>query len=160
MIKIKKISRAELNYAGSPLANPTYETQLYSQLEQIPWVIVIQDHVMHFFWSPCFIDISYLTPFITTCQSCSGKWTNKTMVIMTSTSSTGINNTESSIYYLASPYISSLKEIAPLSPCGISASLSLLDSEWQNLRDSIVLESILLSKGQFASSKLSINCDT
>jgi len=42
----------------------------------------------------------------------------------------------------------------------ISVPVSVLDSDWQNLRDSIVLESILSSKGQFASSKLSINRDT
>ena len=63
-------------------------------------------------------------------------------------------------YPVASSRISSPREIAPLSLREISASLSPLDSVWQNLRDSIVMESILSSKGQFASSKLSINRDT
>jgi len=56
--------------------------------------------------------------------------------------------------------MSSPREVAPLSPREISVTVSLLDTEWQNLRVSIVLESILSSKGQFASSKLSINRDT
>ena len=42
----------------------------------------------------------------------------------------------------------------------MSAPMSTVDSEWQNMRGSIVMESILSSKGQFASSKLSINRDT
>jgi len=67
---------------------------------------------------------------------------------------------EHSIHHLASLCTSSPTEVAPLSPRQISASLSLLDSEWQNLSVSIALECILLSKGQFASSKLSINRDT
>jgi len=50
-------------------------------------------------------------------------------------------------------------EVVPLSPHKISDSVSLADSEWRNLRDSTVLEFRLSSKGQFASSKLSINCD-
>jgi len=76
------------------------------------------------------------------------------------TSSTRMNNTKCFIHHLVSSYISSLREVAPLSPREISASVSLLDSEWQNLRVSIVLESILSSKGQFASSKLNISRDT
>ena len=73
------------------------------------------------------------------------------------TSSTSMKNTKYSIHYLASSYISSSMVVTPVSPRGISASVSLLDSEWQNMRVSIVLESILSSKGQFASSKLNIN---
>ena len=42
----------------------------------------------------------------------------------------------------------------------MSASTPTVDSEWQNMRGSFVMESILSSKGQFASSKLSINRDT
>jgi len=74
-------------------------------------------------------------------------------------SSSGMNNIECSIHHLASSCISSYIEVAPLSSRKIS-SVSLLDSEWRNLRDSIVPESILSSKGQFAWSKLSINRDT
>ena len=62
--------------------------------------------------------------------------------------------------YIQHYWVSSPREVIPLSSHNISASLSLLDSEWWNLRDSSVLESILSSKGQFASSKLSINRDT
>jgi len=76
------------------------------------------------------------------------------------TLSTWMNNTRHSIHHLASSCISSPREIVPLSPREISASVSLLDCEWRNMRDSIVMESILSSKGQFASSKLNINCDT
>jgi len=72
------------------------------------------------------------------------------------TSSTRMKYIESS-NHLASSCIPS---IDPLSPHEISDSVSLVDSEWWNLRDSIVLESMLSSKGQFASSKLSINRDT
>ena len=75
-------------------------------------------------------------------------------------SSTGMNNSEYSIHHLASSCISSVMEIAPPSPCKISASVSLLDSIGQNMRVSIVPESMVSSKGQFASSKLSINRDT
>jgi len=67
---------------------------------------------------------------------------------------------ECSIHHLASSCISSPTEVAPISPRQISASLSLLDSERQDLTVFIVLECILLSKGQFSSSKLSINRDT
>jgi len=76
------------------------------------------------------------------------------------TLSTRTNNTRCPTHHLASSYISSPREEAPLSPRKIPTSVSLLDSVWQNLRDSIVLESMLSSKGQFASSKLSINRDT
>ena len=72
------------------------------------------------------------------------------------TPSTRMNN-YSSIHHLTSLCIPS---IDPLSPHEISASVSLADSEWWNLRDSTMLESMLSSKGQFASSKLSINRDT
>ena len=72
------------------------------------------------------------------------------------TPSTRMNN-YSSIHHLTSLCIPS---IDPLSPHEISGSVSLVDSEWRNLRDSTVLESMLSSKGQFASSKLSINRDT
>jgi len=57
-------------------------------------------------------------------------------------------------YQLSRPkclYPSTRKVLAPV---------SLLDSVWWNLKVSIVPESILSSKGQFASNKLSINCDT
>jgi len=76
------------------------------------------------------------------------------------TSSTGMNNIEFSIHHLASWRISSPREVAPLSPSKISPSVSLLDSEWRNMRDSTIMEFILSSKGQFASSELSINCNT
>ena len=76
------------------------------------------------------------------------------------TSFTRMNNTEYSIHHLASSYIPSPREIAPLSSRKTSASVSLSDSEWRNLKVSIVLESILSFKGQFASSKSSINRDT
>ena len=93
--------------------------------------------------------------------SCDGKWTDKRLVHnIHPTSSTGLNNTNCSIRHLASSCISSLREVAPLSPREMSVSVSLLDSVWQNLRDSIVLESILSSEGQSVSSKLSINRDT
>jgi len=77
-----------------------------------------------------------------------------------SISSTSMKNTKYSIHDLASSCISSPREVAPVSSCEIFASVSLLDSVWQNLSDSIVMESTLSSKGQFASSKLNINCDT
>ena len=64
------------------------------------------------------------------------------------------------IHHLASLCISSPRDVALLSSRKILASVSLFDSEWRNLRDSIVLESILSSKGQFASSRLNINRDT
>jgi len=103
-------------------------------------------------WSPHFIGINCLDPFITTRLSFGGKWAenNDYYVIYI----------KYSTHHLASWSISSPRDVAPLTPREISASLSLLDCEWQNLRVSIVLESILWSKGQFASSKLSINRDT
>ena len=61
-------------------------------------------------------------------------------------SSTGMNNSEYSTHHLASSCISSLMEVAPPSPCKISASMSLLDSVGQNMRVSIVLESKVSSK--------------
>jgi len=127
----------------------------YCRLEQIPWVIVIEE------LSPCFIGINYLAQFTTTRWSCDGKWTDKMLVHnIHLTLSTGLNNTKCSICHLTSSCISLLREVTPLSPWKILVSVSLLDSVWQNLRDSIVLESILSSEGQFASSKLSINRDT
>ena len=96
-----------------------------------------------------------------TCWSCDREWTDKRSVHnIHPTSSTGLNNTNCSIRHLASSCISSLREVTPLSPREMSVSVSLLDSVWQNLRDSIVLEFILSSGGQFASSRLSINRDT
>ena len=74
-------------------------------------------------------------------------------------SSIGMNSAKS-VHHLASSCISSPTKVVILSPHKISVSLSLLDSVWRNLRDSIVPESILSSKGQFASSKLRINRDT
>ena len=74
-------------------------------------------------------------------------------------SSTGMNSAKS-VHHLASSCISSPTKLVLLSPRKISVSLYLLDSVWRNLRDSIVPESILSSKGQFASSKLRINRDT
>jgi len=76
------------------------------------------------------------------------------------TPSTGTNKPECPIYYLASSYISSSSEVDPLLLREISASLSVLDPRLLNLKVSIVLWSILSSKGQFASHKLSINRDT
>jgi len=54
-------------------------------------------------------------------------------------------------------YASSPREVA-LSPREIFVSVFLLDSGWPNL--SVSNESILSSKGQLASIKLNINCDT
>jgi len=82
----------------------------------------------------------------------------KQLVIMSSTSNT-IYWDECSIHHPAS-WIPSLREVGPLSSRQISVSVSLLDPEWRNLMDSISLESIISSKGQFASSKLSINRET
>ena len=76
------------------------------------------------------------------------------------TSSTRMNNAECSIHHLASSCISSSREVALLLPRKRPVSVSLVDSVWRNLRDSIVLESIFSSKKQFAPSKLSINRDT
>ena len=83
--------------------------------------------------------------------------TNKNKNTLYPTLSTGMTNTERSIHHLASSWP---REIAPPSPHEISTTVSLSDSAWQNTRDSIVLESILSSKGQSTSSKLSINRDT
>jgi len=89
------------------------------------------------------------------------RWTEKWLLChLHSAPSTGMKDTGCSIHHLASSYISSSKELAPLSPHGISASVSQFESEWRNLRVSIMPESILSSKRQFASSKLSINRDT
>ena len=55
-------------------------------------------------------------------------------------------------------YASSPREVAPLSPREIFASVFLLDSGWPNLK--VSNESILSSKGQLALIKLNINCDT
>jgi len=89
------------------------------------------------------------------------RWTDKWLLChLHSAPSTGMKDTGCSIHHLASSYISSSKELAPLSPHGISASVSQFESEWQNLRVSIMPESILSSKRQFASSKLSINRNT
>ena len=95
-------------------------------------------------------------------NSCCGKQTYKTMISTPNTSNIIYADEQhqifySSIHHLASSCISS---IVPLSPRQISPSVSLVDSEWRNLRDCTMLESILSSKGQFASSKLSINRDT
>ena len=54
----------------------------FYRLEQIPWVIVIQHHVVHLVWSRRCVCINSLDPFITTCD---GKWTEKKF-IMSSTS--------------------------------------------------------------------------
>ena len=83
----------------------------------------------------------------------------KQLVIMSSTSNI-IYWDECSIHHPASSWIPSLREVGPLSSRQISISVSLLDPEWRNLMDSISLESIISSKGQFASSKLSINRET
>jgi len=92
---------------------------------------------------------------------CGGKCTYKTMVSTQYTSNIYADEQHrifhSSIHHLASSCIPS---IDPLSPHEISDSASLVDTEWRNLRDSTMLESMLSSKGQFASSKLSINRDT
>ena len=74
--------------------------------------------------------------------------------------SSGTNNTECPIHHLASSCIPSPREATPWSPDEESPSVSLVDSEWQNTRVSIVLESILSPKGQSASNKLNISCDT
>jgi len=96
-----------------------------------------------------------------TCWSCDREWTDKRLVHnIHPTLFTGSNNTNCSICHLVSLCISLLREVTSLSPQEMSASVSLLDSVWQNLRDSIVLESILSLEGQSASSKLSINRDT
>ena len=55
-------------------------------------------------------------------------------------------------------YDSSPREVAPLFPREIFASVSPLDSGWPNSR--VSNESILSSTGQLASIKLNINCDT
>jgi len=83
----------------------------------------------------------------------------KQLVIMLSTSNI-IYWDKCSIHHPASSWIPLLREVGPLSSHQISISVSLLDPEWWNLMDSISLESIISSKGQFASSKLSINRDT
>jgi len=47
-------------------------------LEQIPWVIVIQYHVVRLVWSRRCVCINSLDPFITTCE---GKWIEKKVII-------------------------------------------------------------------------------
>ena len=64
------------------------------------------------------------------------------------------------MHHLAPSCISSPGEVTPLLSRKVFASVSLLSSEWRSLMDSIVLESILSSEGQFASSELSINRET
>jgi len=82
-------------------------------------------------------------------------------LVMSSTSNIIYWDEQCRILYPSSClFMNSLREVGPLSPRQISASLSLLVSEWRNLMDSIVLESIISSKAQFASSKLSINRET
>jgi len=123
----------------------------------LPQVTVIQNYAVHFVWSPVLM-VSTLAQFITT-HMMENVYTKQWLVRnIHRTSSTRMNNTESSI--LLSIILPPYPSIDPLSPHEISDSVSLVDSEWQNLRDSTALESILSSKGQFASSKLSINRDT
>jgi len=76
------------------------------------------------------------------------------------TPSTGASNTKCPIHHLASSCISSPMEIASLLPRKISASISLLDSVLQNLRDSIAILLSMSSQSQCSSRRLSINCDT
>jgi len=115
-------------------------------LEILPTHIrLTQYHIMHHIWPPRFVGINF--QFMN--HAVGNEQTKQWLVH-------NIYWDEFFIHHLAS----SLVEVAPLPPRKISASLSLLDSEWRNLRDSIVMESKLSSKGQFASSKLNINRDT
>jgi len=56
------------------------------------------------------------------------------------TSFTGMNSAGCSIYHLASSCIPSIREVAPLSFRETCPSVSLSDSEWRNMMDSIVLK--------------------
>ena len=90
------------------------------------------------------------------------------------TSSAKMNNAQCSIHHLASSNISSPREVAPLSPREISASVSLLNSVWWNLRIPLCWNLYFCPKvslpwadwvstatsGKFSLSKLSINHST
>lgn len=74
----------------------------------------------------------------------------KKKVIMSFTpTSTGMNNAKESIHHLASSNISSPRDVAPLSPRQISASVSLLDAVWRNLRIPLSLNLYFRSNDNF-----------
>jgi len=108
------------------------------------WSHVIQDHVVHIVW---FVGINYLALLLQLANH--GRQTDKTM----STVNIISWDQQCQMFYASSP-----REVAPLSPREMFASLSPLDSGWPNSR--VSNESILSSTGQLASIKLNINCDT
>ena len=105
----------------------------------------VDPYVVHLVWSPCFWTVSLNLSQLANHR----RQTDKTM----STINIISWDQQHQMFYASSP-----REVAPLSPRKTFASLSPLDSGWQNL--GILIESILSSKGQLASIKLNINCDT
>jgi len=131
----------------------------YYRLEQIFWVIVIQYYFVHLVWSRRFVAVLLVS--IVSLHSLQlvyhvmGNEQKKRLLFrLHLTSSTGTSNIKWPIHHLASSCISLHTEIAPLSPRKISASVSLLDSVWQNLRDSTTILLSMSSKSQCASRRL------